>query len=316
MIALHNLTVRTTGGHVAVRGADLAIQPGQRLGVVGESGSGKTLLALSMIGMVPEGLQVDGQVLVKGETIAADDERAWRRHRARTMAMIFQEPMAALNPLVRVGDTVAEPLRLHLGLDRAAARKRALDLFEETGIPQARRRLGQYPHELSGGQRQRVLIALALACDPDLLIADEPTTALDAQVALRITDLLVRLSQDRQMALMFISHDLAAVSRTTHDIVVMYGGDIVERGQTVRVLSDPAHPYTQGLLAARPSLMHRERRLPTIPGTVPQLFALPPGCRFAGRCARELPQCVGTRPPVVATPTGQAACHLPGAGQT
>ncbi len=311
MIALRDLSVRTAAGHAAVRGADLTVRPGQRLGVVGESGSGKTLLALAMIGMVPEGLRVTGQVSVQDEILAADDEPGWRRHRARSVAMIFQEPMTALNPLIRVGDTVAEPLRLHLGLGRRAARRRALELLEETGIPQARRRLDQYPHELSGGQRQRVLIALALACDPRVLIADEPTTALDAQVARRITDLLVRLSRERGMALVFISHDLAAVSRTTEHIMVMYGGDIVERGPTARVLADPAHPYTRGLVSARPTLDRRARRLPTIPGAVPPLDGLPAGCRFAGRCAQELAICAGTRAPVTATAHGRAACcHL------
>ncbi len=310
MIALHDLSVETSAGHLAVRGVDLTVAPGQRLGVVGESGSGKTLLALAMMGMVPEGLRVSGSVSVAGETIAAGDEPAWRRHRARTMAMIFQEPMTALNPLARIGDTVAGPLRLHLGLGRRKARARALSLLEETGLSEADRRLDQYPHELSGGQRQRVLIALALACDPTILIADEPTTALDAEVALRIIDLLKRLSEDRNMALVFISHDLVAISRTTGDLVVMYGGDIVERGATRSLLSAPAHPYTQGLLAARPVLHNRGRRLPTIPGTVPPPERLPRGCRFAGRCAMELAQCATARPVPVTTAGGAAACHL------
>lgn len=311
MISVRDLTIRTEAGHAAVRRAGLTLSPGGRLGVVGESGSGKTLLALSLIGMVPEALTVSGTIEVQGEALAPDDEAGWRRHRARTMSMIFQDPMAALNPLRRVGDTVAGPLIAHRGMSRAAARARALELLDETGIPEARRRLDQYPHELSGGQRQRVLIALALACDPELLIADEPTTALDANVALRITDLLVRLSRDRQMSLLFISHDLAAVSRTTRDILVMYGGDIVERGATEQVLTNPAHPYTRGLMAARPAPAHHgRRRLPTIPGVVPPIEAMPDGCRFSGRCTQELPQCATQRPGVTATRSGSAACHL------
>jgi peptide/nickel transport system ATP-binding protein len=311
MIAASALSVRTGAGHLALRDVALSIAPGDRLGVVGETGSGKTLLALAMMGMVPDGLTVSGRITIDGHTIAPDDETAWRRLRARRVAMIFQEPLSALDPLRRIGDTIAEPLIVHRAMTRAAARARALELLEETGIPQPAQRLHQYPHQLSGGQRQRALIALALACDPGLLIADEPTTALDAAVALRITDLLVRLARDRDMALLFISHDLAAVSRATTDLAVMYGGDIVERGPTARLLSDPAHPYTRGLLAARPSLAHRgRRRLPTIPGAVPPIEALPPGCRFAGRCGDELPRCAATRPTAHPTDGGSAACHL------
>ena len=222
--------------------------------------------------------------------------------------------MAALNPLRRVGDTVAEPMRVHLGLSKTQAIARVIELFEEVGIPDPTARLRMFPHELSGGQRQRVLIALALACDPELLIADEPTTALDANVALMITDLLVHLSQSRNMALVFISHDLVAVARATEDIVVMYGGDIVERGPTADVLTNPVHPYTKGLLAARPDpcAVPRDangsrRRLPTIPGTVPPLYDMAQGCRFSGRCAVERSECAAVKP----APVGprQATCH-------
>ncbi len=305
------LSIDAAAGPI-LRDVSLTVEPGQRLGVVGESGSGKTLLALSMMGMVPDGLTLSAAMRVDARDVTRAPDAVWRRLRARRMAMIFQEPMAALNPLTRVGDTVAEPLIRHLGLSRRAARARALELFEETGITEPERRLSQYPHHLSGGQRQRVLIALALACDPDLLIADEPTTALDANVALRITDLLVRLSRDRQMALLFISHDLAAVSRTTEHLIVMYGGDIVERGRTAQVLKAPAHPYTAGLLAARPSLeTGRRRELPTIPGTVPPPQDLPRGCRFAGRCGVEIAACATLRPvPVDTEGGGRAACHL------
>jgi len=317
MIELNNLSVRL-GQFAAVRGVNLTIRPGDRIGVVGESGCGKSMLALSIMGMVPDGLQVDGALRINGHDMTHARESDWNRHRARTMAMIFQEPMAALNPLRRIGDTVAEPLIVHERLGKQAARARALALFDEVGIPDPELRLRQYPHELSGGQRQRVLIALALACNPSLLIADEPTTALDANVALRITDLLVRLSRTRNMALLFISHDLAAVARATSDIVVMYGGDIVERGATHQVLHHPVHPYTSGLLAARPQIARgsgKRRRLPTIPGTVPPLADLPAGCRFSGRCPQELPHCATTCPQPVATGSGGiVACHQMGAG--
>lgn len=301
----------------ALRDVTLSIAPGDRLGVVGESGSGKSLLALCLMGMAPEAATLNGALHIDGQDMSQATERRWQSLRARRVAMIFQEPMAALNPLRRVGDTVMEPLLVHERLSKSAATARAHALFEEVGIPDPVARMRQFPHELSGGQRQRVLIALALACNPALLIADEPTTALDANVALRITDLLVRLAEDRQMALVFISHDFAAVARATRHLLVMYGGDVVERGPTRDVLAAPAHPYTKGLLAARPDptvagrdASGKRRRLPTIPGTVPTLNALPKGCRFAGRCPVELPLCAHTRPTsAMLDGNRNAVCH-------
>ncbi|UYV36788.1 ABC transporter ATP-binding protein [Rhodobacteraceae bacterium D3-12] len=310
MIDLENLTVAFGTGQ-AVREVSLSICAGDRIGIVGESGCGKTMLGLSLIGMTPDAATLSGSMTLDGAEMAGASESIWQELRARRVAMIFQEPMAALNPIKRVGDTVMEPLLIHMGLDRTAARARALALFEEVGIPDPEARLRQFPHEMSGGQRQRVLIALALTCNPGLLIADEPTTALDANVALMITELLTRLARDRNMALVFVSHDLTAVARATEDMLVMYGGDIVERGKTADVLSNPQHPYAQGLLAARPSPENmretsgRRKRLPTIPGTVPPLADLPEGCRFAGRCPVELPHCATQRPPRV----GGAICH-------
>lgn len=317
MMDLERVSV-SFGEAMALREASLRIEAGARLGIVGESGCGKSMLGLCLMGMVPEGAQVTGAISLNGRNLAGAPEHVWRRHRARDVAMIFQEPMAALNPLARIGDTVMEPLLVHEGMSRAEARDKALALFEEVGIPDPVARLRQYPHEISGGQRQRVLIALALACDPGLLVADEPTTALDANVALRIIELLVRLSETRDMALVFISHDLGAVARATEQIAVMYGGDIVERGPTAEVLAAPRHPYTLGLLGARPGLDNRgrgpdgrRRRLVTIPGTVPPLSDLPAGCRFAGRCAREIGVCAATRPEAHEVAPGQrAACHL------
>ncbi len=317
MITLDNFSARF-GHAIALRGANLSIRKGDRLGVVGESGSGKTMLALCLMGMAPDAAQLDGALVIDGQDMALASEAAWQRLRARRVAMIFQEPMAALNPLRRVGDTVMEPMIVHEGLSTRDAQARARALFEEVGIPDPGAKMRQFPHELSGGQRQRALIALALACDPALLIADEPTTALDANVALRITDLLVRLATEREMALVFISHDLAAVARATRDIVVMYGGDMVEQGPTAQVLAQPAHPYTKGLLSARPDpkaaprdAAGRRRRLPTIPGTVPPLTALPQGCRFSGRCPQEIVRCAMQRPKML-TLDGprRAACHL------
>ena len=271
MIVLNKFSV-TFDENTALNGASVEIKPGERLGIVGESGSGKTMLALCLMGMIPEGANLSGSIKVEGRNMTSSTDKLWQEFRARKIAMIFQEPMSALNPLRRVGDTVIEPLLVHEGVSKKKARAETLKLFEEVGIPDPLLRLRQFPHELSGGQRQRVLIALALACNPEILIADEPTSALDAKVVLRIIDLLVNLSESRKMGLVFISHDLQAVSRATNKILVMHKGNIVESGSTESVLLNPTHSYTKGLLAARPSLSRQFKnnynnrfRLPTIP---------------------------------------------------
>ena len=275
MIVLNKFSV-AFDENIALNSASVEIKSGERLGIVGESGSGKTMLALSLMGMIPEGADLSGSISVEGRDMTNSTDILWQEFRARKIGMVFQEPMSALNPLRRVGDTVIEPLLVHEGISRKKALAEALKLFEEVGIPDPLLRLRQFPHELSGGQRQRVLIALALACNPRILIADEPTSALDANVVLRIIDLLVNLSESRNMGLVFISHDLQAVSRATTEILVMHKGDIVESGSTKNVLSDPKHNYTKGLLAARPSLSRQSKnnynnrfRLPTIPEPIP-----------------------------------------------
>lgn len=275
MIVLNKFSV-AFDENIALNSASVEIKSGERLGIVGESGSGKTMLALSLMGMIPEGANLSGSISVEGRDMTNSTDKLWQEFRARKIAMVFQEPMSALNPLRRVGDTVIEPLLVHEGISRKKALAEALKLFEEVGIPDPLLRLRQFPHELSGGQRQRVLIALALACNPRILIADEPTSALDAKVVLRIIDLLVNLSESRNMGLVFISHDLQAVARATNEILVMHKGDIVESGSTKNVLSDPKHAYTKGLLAARPSLSRQSKnnynnrfRLPTIPEPIP-----------------------------------------------
>lgn len=312
MIQISKLSVRFGAGE-ALRDVSLSIPKGARIGIVGESGSGKSMLGLALMGMAPDAAQVLGSLQIDGAEMSSATEADWRALRARRVAMVFQEPMAALNPLRRIGDTVAEPLILHERLSKAEAQDRVLDLFREVGLPDPQARLRQFPHEISGGQRQRVLIALALACNPSLLIADEPTTALDANVAQKVTELLVELSRKRQMSLVFISHDLTAVARATEDLVVLYGGTVVETGKTADILANPRHPYTKGLLAARPRPQSlrgegKRARLPTIPGTVPPLDRLPKGCRFAGRCPVELPICASQIPVLQAG----LACHLSG----
>jgi len=312
MLEVDSLSVRF-GEAYAVREASLSVAPGERVGVVGESGCGKSVLAASLLGLAPEAARVTGSIRLGGNELAGGPERRWRGHRGRDIAMVFQEPMSALNPLLRIGQILAEPIVLHQRLGRRAAEARVLSLLEEVGIPDPRARLSQFPHQLSGGQRQRVLIALALAADPSILIADEPTTALDANMAVRVVDLLVELTQRRGMGLVFISHDLGVVARATERVVVMYGGDVVETGPTHATLEAPRHPYTAGLIAARPSIARAgglRTRLPTIPGMVPPVGRRAPGCPFSGRCAVELPRCAGERPPLLDMGEGaRAACH-------
>ena len=290
----------------AVRGVDFSIAAGGTLGLIGESGCGKSLTSLALMGLLPDSAQVSGSIRLGSQELVGLDERALCNLRGNRMAMVFQEPMAALNPLHRIGHQVAEPLRVHKGLGRREALLQAQALLERVGINDAERRMGGYPHEFSGGQRQRICIAMALACGPELLIADEPTTALDTEVQAQILTLLRELVAERNMALLLISHDLAVVAENADRMLVMYGGTIVEGGPTRAVFARMAHPYTRGLLAARPVLGHGadtraalRAPLPTIPGSVPPLRALPPGCPFAGRCAFTIDACSAAPPPPV-----------------
>jgi oligopeptide/dipeptide ABC transporter ATP-binding protein len=290
----------------AVRGISFALQAGETLGLVGESGCGKSLTALALMGLLPEGARVGGSVRFQGTELTTAPESTLRTLRGNRIAMVFQEPMTALNPLHRIGDQVAEPLRWHQGLSRAAARAEALALLERVGIADAARRLDAYPHQFSGGQRQRITIAMALACKPDLLIADEPTTALDVTVAQDVLRLLRDLVHERGMAMLLISHDLGVIAHNVDRMMVMYGGMVMESGPTRAVLQLRAHPYTRGLVASRPSLSAvatpatGRPRLYSIPGTVPELHLLPTGCPFAGRCDIALSRCADQLPPVVA----------------
>jgi peptide/nickel transport system ATP-binding protein len=289
------------GPAAALRGVSFAMARGEKLGLIGESGCGKSLTALAIMGLLPEGARVEGSLRLNGQELVGLGDDALAALRGDRIAMIFQEPMTALNPLHSIGAQVAEPLRLHRGLGRAAARAEALRLLERVQLPKAAQRLDAYPHQLSGGQRQRVMIAMALACGPDLLIADEPTTALDVTLQHEVLMLIDELVQGSGMALLLISHDLGVMARHVQRVMVMYGGTVVEAGPTAAVFARRAHPYTRGLHAARPRLgATRGTRLPTIPGRVPELADLGAGCAFAERCDRAVDDCRRASPPAVA----------------
>lgn len=290
-----------SGMVAAVRGVDFVLDRGQSLGLIGESGCGKSLTALALMGLLPESARVSGHIRLHGQELLGQSEVQWCQVRGQRIAMIFQEPMTALNPLHRIGDQVAEPLRRHRHLSRTAAHAQAQALLERVGIANAAQRMAAYPHQFSGGQRQRITIAMALACDPEVLIADEPTTALDVTLQRQILDLIAELVQERGMALILISHDLGVIAENAAQMLVMYGGSVVESGPTAAVFSAMAHPYTRGLFAARPQWSAAypdapRSRLPTIPGSVPELAHLPSGCPFAGRCAFTLDHCYSQMP--------------------
>ena len=308
-VARLNLLLPTPGGRRlhALREISFKLQRGSCLGVVGESGCGKSLLALSLLGLQPAGSQVSGSIRLHTREVLGQSEAAWQKLRGNRIAMVFQDPGSALNPVHPIGRQVAEPLRLHQGLGRAAAWAQAADLLARVGIP--RNRLADYPHQFSGGQRQRITIAMALACGPDILLADEPTTALDTTVQQHILDLLHRLMQERDMALLLISHDLGVVAQNADDLLVMYGGQVVESGPTAALFSHMAHPYTRALLAARPRLgaprqpSGQPYPLLTIAGQVPSLADLGHGCPFANRCSFAQAECQAQTPPRIAIPS-------------
>ncbi|MEO5672381.1 MAG: ABC transporter ATP-binding protein [Ramlibacter sp.] len=301
LLEVKNLHVKLQthrGPAYAVRDASFSLERGETLGLVGESGCGKSITVMALMGLLPENAEVSGTIRFDGQELTTQTDAQLCRIRGNRIGMIFQEPMTALNPVHSIGRQVGEPLRLHRGLSGDAARKEAISLLDRVGIPDAARRIDAYPHQFSGGQRQRITIAMALACGPDLLIADEPTTALDVTIQRQILDLIADLVAERGMALMLISHDLGVIAQNVERMLVMYGGSIVESGPTDSVFEHRMHPYTLGLFAARPGL-HSQKgaRLATIAGTVPELVDLPAGCPFAGRCKFTIPECHFTPPP-------------------
>jgi peptide/nickel transport system ATP-binding protein len=289
LIEVRDLGVRlntSRGPAQAVRGVSFALKRGETLGLVGESGCGKSVTALALMGLLPDSAVISGSIRLDGSELVGLSDADYCKLRGNRISMIFQEPMTALNPMHTIGRQVSEPLRRHTNCSAAEARKEAIALLDRVGLPDAAKRADAYPHQFSGGQRQRVTIAMALACQPDVLIADEPTTALDVTIQGQILDLIADLVAERGMSMILISHDLGVIAENVQRMMVMYGGTVVESGATNAVFTRMGHPYTQGLFRARPRLGARKgTRLQTIAGTVPELADLPAGCTFADRCA-------------------------------
>ena len=301
-----------TRGPEILSDVSLQLRAGEVLGVVGESGSGKSMLALSIMGLLPHPvLARAGRILLQGQDLLALPAQRLRALRGKDMAMIFQEPMTSLNPVMRVGQQIGEVLRWHLALQGAAAREEGIALLRRVEMPDPQRQIDAYPHELSGGMRQRVMIAMALAGRPRLLIADEPTTALDVTIQAQILDLVRKLQRENGMSVLLITHDLGVIAEMCDRVAVMYAGRVVEAGTVLDIFDRPAHPYTRGLLASRPRISAGDRWLSTIEGTVPAPGQMPQGCSFAPRCKLARAQCAQLPPLREVGPAHQAACVAP-----
>jgi oligopeptide/dipeptide ABC transporter ATP-binding protein len=317
LLRIDDLRVRfwTRRGLVhAVNGISFDVRPGETLGLVGESGCGKSVTALATMGILPRAARIPtGSIQLEGRELVGLSERAWRRVRGKEIAMIFQDPMTSLNPVLTVGAQLREAIEEHLDLDRKAATRRAVELLEQVGIPSAAQRLKSYPHQFSGGMRQRVMIAMALACEPKLLIADEPTTALDVTIQAQILDLLRELVAQRGTALVLITHDLGVVAGTCERVQVMYAGTLIETGSADEVFASPRHPYTLGLLQSVPRLdIGRRQPLNPIPGSPRNMLSEPASCPFAPRCRFRIERCTEELPLLEPLDTGQkAACFNP-----
>ncbi len=296
----------------AVQDVSFSIEPGQTVGVVGESGCGKSVTAMALMGLLPrpDAVIEGGAIIFEGQDLLALRPRQMTDLRGNALSMIFQEPMTALNPVLTIGEQLMEPLIRHRGESPRGAWQRSIALIGEVGLARAESLMHSYPHQLSGGMLQRIMIAMAIGCRPQLLIADEPTTALDVTVQAQILALLRQQAERNRMAMMLITHDLGVIAQMAQHVVVMYAGRIVEQGPTRRILEHPLHPYTRGLIASRPLPGQRRRRLYSIPGQVPDLSALPAGCAFAGRCDMAADRCRQSVPPLVGNRARQAACFF------
>ncbi|WP_398472818.1 ABC transporter ATP-binding protein [Tardiphaga sp.] len=296
----------------AINGVSFDIARGEVLGVVGESGAGKSVTGLAAIGLIdPPGRISGGEIHLSGQRIDNLPPAQMRRIRGKRIAMIFQDPLTSLDPLYRIGDQLVETIRTHLSLSESAARKRAIELLAEVGIPAPDKRIDAYPHEFSGGMRQRVVIALAIAAEPELIIADEPTTALDVSVQAQIIGLIKRLGRDHGTAVMLVTHDMGVIAETSDRVAVMYSGRIAEIGPVRDVVQHPLHPYAKGLMGAIPTLTgDASQRLVQIPGSMPRLSAIPQGCAFHPRCSFAFDRCRVERPEPITVGTQRVACHL------
>jgi peptide/nickel transport system ATP-binding protein len=304
----------TDNGQIpAVDHVSITINEGEILGVVGESGCGKSVTSLSVMGLVPSppGKIVGGEILFKNQNLLQFSEKKMRAIRGNEMAMIFQEPMTSLNPVYTIGDQIGETLRIHKKASKKKAKELSIAMLQKVGIPRAEQIVNEYPHQLSGGMRQRVMIAMAMSCEPKLLIADEPTTALDVTIQAQILDLMRQLNKENGTAIMLITHDLGVVAEICQRVVVMYGGKVVEEGDVRTIIKNPQHPYTKGLIRSLPKLHEKEERLYSIPGNVPKPGSIQNGCRFAPRCEEIIDGCTEIDPELISISIGhQCRCHL------
>ncbi|WP_019119834.1 ABC transporter ATP-binding protein [Brevibacillus massiliensis] len=304
----------TDSGRVpAVNGVDLFIREGETLGIVGESGCGKSVTSLSVMRLLAHtpGRVVDGSIRFAGMDLLSLPESKMREIRGNEIAMIFQEPMTSLNPVYKIGDQIGEAVRLHLKYDKKKARERVIQMLKLVGIPRAEEIVDEYPHQLSGGMRQRIMIAMAMSCEPKLLIADEPTTALDVTIQAQILDLMRKLKEERGTAIMLITHDLGVVAEMCDRVVVMYAGKVVEEADVFDIFENPKHPYTQGLLHSIPKLRRKTERLQSIPGNVPTPGNMPSGCKFAPRCSHAMDVCREQEPDLLQIASGhRCRCFL------
>ena len=314
LLQVNNLVVEFTSRHGTLRALDevsFEIAPGEILGIVGESGAGKSLTGAAIIGLLePPGKIASGSVRLLGQRIDNLAEQDMRKIRGRKIGAIFQDPLTSLNPLYTVGRQLTETISTHLNVDGAEARRRAIDLLKDTGIPAAEQRIDHYPHQFSGGMRQRVVIALALAAEPQLIVADEPTTALDVSIQAQIISLLKRICKERGAAVMLITHDMGVIAETCDRVAVLYAGRVAEIGPVHQVIHHPAHPYTQGLMACIPDMTQDREHLHQIDGAMPRLNAIPSGCAYNPRCPQATARCRTQRPDLMAAQATQAACWL------